>query len=309
MVREGEWLIGLGMATAARVNFLADSSAKVTLSSDGRAIIETDMTDLGTGTYTILAQVAGEALGLPIDRIDVMLGDSRFPTGAGSGGSFGASSSSSSVALACEDLVAELARRMGSEADEMTLKDAHAIARNRRIPLVQLIGDEPIEATGTIHPGKNNKRFSQAAHGAQFAEVAVSAVTGETRVRRMLGVFDCGRILNHKTARSQAIGGMIWGLGYALHEDAVIDRRTGGYVNQDLGEYHIPTNADVPQIEAYFVEQIDREANPVGAKGIGELGISGAGAAVANAIYNACGVRVRDFPITPDKLLAGLPPL
>ena len=309
MVREGEWLVGIGMATAARVNFLADSSAKVTLSSDGRAIIETDMTDLGTGTYTILAQVAGEALGLPIDKIDVMLGDSLFPTGAGSGGSFGASSSSSSVALACEDLVAELARRMDAEPTDMTLKDAHAIAGNRRVPIADLIGSNAIEATGTIHPGRNNKAFSQAAHGAQFAEVAVNAVTGETRVRRMLGVFDCGRILNQKTARSQAIGGMIWGLGYALHEEAVVDRRTGGYVNNDLGEYHIPTNADVPQIEAYFVEEIDRDANPVGTKGIGELGISGAGAAVANAIYNACGVRVRDFPITPDKLLSGLPPL
>jgi xanthine dehydrogenase YagR molybdenum-binding subunit len=128
-------------------------------------------------------------------------------------------------------------------------------------------------------------------------------------VTRMLAVFDCGRILNQKTARSQAIGGMVWGLGYALHEDLRVDHRNGAFVNRDLAEYHVPANADVPQIEAYFVEEIDRHANPVGAKGLGELGISGAAAAVANAIYNATGVRVRDFPITLDKLLPGLPPI
>jgi len=305
--RDGEWLVGLGVATAARVNFLADSTARVRLSPDGRAAVETDMTDLGTGTYTLLAQVAGEALGLPIQCVDVRLGDSLLPTGAGSGGSFGAASSASSVALACEAVVATLAERMGTDPQDMTLKDGHAIAGNRRVPLTELVGGEPIEAEGSIHPGRNNRAMSQAAHGAQFAEVAVNAVTGEVRVRRMLGVFDCGRILNAKTARSQAIGGMIWGLGYALHEEAVTDRRTGATVNRDMGEYHIPTQADVPQVDAWFIEEVDRHANPLGVKGLGELGISGAGAAVANAIYNACGVRVRDFPITPDKLIAGLP--
>lgn len=306
---EGEWLVGHGVATAARVNFLADSSARVTLTREGRAIVETDMTDLGTGTYTILAQVAGEALGLPVGSVDVRLGDSDFPTGAGSGGSFGAASSASSVALACEDIVRELAAAMGATPEEMTLKDGHVIAGNRRVPLDELVGDAPIVAIGTIQPGANNRRFSQAAHGAQFCEAWVNAVTGEVRVKRMLGVFDCGRILNHKTARSQAIGGMIWGLGYALHEELHIDPRTGAIVNRDFGEYHIPANADVPQIEVWFVEEIDRHANPVGAKGIGELGISGAGAAVANAVFDACGVRVRDMPITPDKLLMELPPI
>ncbi|MFW2851506.1 xanthine dehydrogenase family protein molybdopterin-binding subunit [Sphingomonas sp. TX0543] len=306
---EGEWLVGHGVATAARVNFLADSSARVTLTPEGRAVIETDMTDLGTGTYTILAQVAGEALGLPMDHIDVRLGDSEFPVAAGSGGSFGAASASSSVALACEEIAEKLAKAMGAKSEDVTLKDGHAIAGNRRVPHAELVGDTPIAAIGTIHPGANNRRFSQATHGAQFCEAWVNAVTGEVRVKRMLGVFDCGRILNHKTARSQGIGGMIWGLGYALHEEVHIDPRTGAIVNRDFGEYHIPANADVPQIECYFVEEIDRHANPLGAKGIGELGISGAGAAVANAVFDACGVRVRDFPITPDKLLLGLPPI
>jgi xanthine dehydrogenase YagR molybdenum-binding subunit len=306
--RQGDWLIGTGMATAARVNFLSASAARVRLEGD-RVTIETDMTDIGTGSYTILAQVAGEALGVPVERITVRLGDSNFPRAAGSGGSAGGSSSTSSVLLACEEIVGELAKRVGApDVQEMTLKDGHVITGNRRIPLSELAA-EPIEAEGRIEPGANNRRFSQATHGAQFAEVWVNAVTGETRVKRMLAVFDCGRVLNHKTARSQAIGGMIWGLGYALHEEAHVDRRTGQYANGDLGEYLIPTQADVPQIEAYFVEEIDRVANPVGAKGLGELGISGAGAAVANAIYNACGVRVREFPITCDKLLAGLPDL
>lgn len=173
----------------------------------------------------------------------------------------------------------------------------------------ELVGDAPIEAIGAIHPGKNSRAYSQGTYGAQFAEVAVHAVTGEVRVRRLMGVFDCGRILNAKTARSQAIGGMIWGLGYALHEAAILDPRTGAYVNRDLGEYHIPVNADVPQIEAYFIEEVDEHASPVGAKGLGELGISGVGAAITNAVYNACGVRVRDWPMTLDQILPHLPPV
>jgi len=308
-VREGEWLIGMGVAAAVRINLLVDSEARVTLGTDGRATIETDMTDIGTGTYTILAQIAGESLGLPVHCIDVKLGDTDLPAGAGSGGSFGAASSGSSVALACEDIVAELARRMDTSPENMTLKDGHAIAGNRRVALDALVGDAPLVATGKISQGTNARNFSQAAHGAQFAEVAVNAVTGVVRVRRMLGVFEAGRILNAKTARSQAIGGMIWGIGYALMEGAELDRRYGQFVNHDLSEYLVPAHADVPHLDVHFIEDVDRHANPIGAKGLGELTISGAGAAVTNAIYNACGVRVRDFPMTLDKILAGLPPV
>ena len=307
--REGEWLIGMGMAAATRKNLLNDAQARVRLTAEGRAIVETDMTDIGTGTYTIIAQTAGELLGLPLDRIEVRLGDTDLPPGAGSGGSFGASSSGSSVALACREIAGELARRMEAAPDELTLQDGMATARNRRVPITELLDGRPIEALGTIAQGQNFLAYSQSSHGAHFAEVAVNAVTGETRLRRMLGMFDCGRILNLKTARSQAIGGMIWGLGYALHEEAVVDRRTGAFVTRDLADYHVPVNADVPRIEAYFIEEPDLLANPVGAKGIGELGISGAGAAITNAVYNACGVRVRDFPLTLDKILPGLPPV
>jgi xanthine dehydrogenase YagR molybdenum-binding subunit len=306
---EGEWLIGMGVAAAVRIALLMDSEARVTLAPDGRATIETDMTDIGTGTYTILGQIAGEALGLPMSDVVVTLGDSDLPRSSGSGGSFGAPSAGSSVALACDDIVAKLAERMGAKPGEMTLKDGHAIAGNRRASIAELVGDAPIVATGKISQGSNKQRFSQSSHGAQFAEVAVNIVTGEVRVRRMLGVFEAGRILNAKTARSQAIGGMIWGIGYALMEDAVLDKRHGHFVNHDLGEYHIPVHADVPVLDVLFVEHIDEHANPIGAKGLGELSISGAGAAVTNAIYNACGVRVRDFPMTLDKILAGLPPL
>ena len=202
-----------------------------------------------------------------------------------------------------------MARRIDASPDELALQDGIATARNRRVPLTDLLRGEDLSALGTIHQGKNSETYSQWTWGAQFAEVAVSAVTGEVRLRRMLGVFDCGRILNAKTARSQAIGGMIWGVSYALHEEAVVDTRTGAFVTRDLAEYHIPANADIPQIEAYFVEESDLIANPVGVKGIGELGISGAGAAVTNAIYNACGVRARHFPMTLDRILEGLPTL
>ncbi|SFP69337.1 xanthine dehydrogenase YagR molybdenum-binding subunit [Sphingomonas rubra] len=306
-VREGEWLIGIGMAAALRGNFTVEAQARVVLDEGGRARVECDMTDIGTGTYTILAQVAGEMLGLGLDRVDVVIGDTDLPPTAGSGGSFGANSSASAVVLACEDIRAELARRMNAAPEELAFENGCVRAGGRETPLADLVRGEPIVGRGHTKPGKETEATSQASHGAQFCEVAVNAVTGEVRVRRMLGVFDIGRVLNAKTARSQAIGGMAWGLAYALHEDGVVDVRDGRFVNPDFAEYHVATNADVPQLEAWFVEQVDASANPAGAKGVGELGISGAGAAVVNAIYNATGVRVRDMPVTLDKLLPGLP--
>ena len=228
--REGEWLVGMGMAAAVRSNLLIESQARVRLTADARAIVETDMTDLGTGTYTVLAQIAAEMLGLPLTCIEVRLGDTDLPHGPGSGGSFGAAGSGSSVTLACGEIIGQLAHIMGAQPDELTLQDGVVTARNHRLPLVELLAGRSVEALGTIRPGKTARTVHQASYGAQFAEVAVNSVTGETRVRRMLGVFDCGRILNAQTARSQAIGGMIWGLGYALHEEAVIDGRTGAFV-------------------------------------------------------------------------------
>ncbi len=306
--REGEWFVGIGMAAAARANRMMQAKARVTLKPDGTALVETDMTDIGTGTYTILAQIAGEMLGLPIEMVDVHLGDTNLPEAAGSGGSFGASSSGSAVYVACQAIREALCEKMSCEADDLTLKDGRAIAGNRAVDLGTLAGDG-LAAEGEIKPGKNDEVYSQGSYGAHFAEVAVNAVTGEVRVRRMLGVFAAGRILNLKTARSQCIGGMTFGIGAALEEALEHDPRTGRLVNHDLAEYHVPVNADVPQIEVAFVDERDTAANPLQSKGIGELGISGAGAAIANAVYNACGVRVRDYPLTLDKILGGLPPV
>ncbi|MBW6526813.1 xanthine dehydrogenase family protein molybdopterin-binding subunit [Sphingomonas sp. RHCKR7] len=304
--RRGEWLHGLGVAAAVRSNMLQKSSASVELTKDGRAIVSTDMTDIGTGTYTILAQIAAETLGLPLDRVIVHLGDGEAPPAAGSGGSWGAGSSGSSVYVACEGLREKLAKAMGVDADELTLKDGRAIAENRAVEITELVGDG-MKVVGTIQPGHQEKAVRQASYGAHFAEVKVNAVTGEVRVVRMLGVFEAGRILNRKTARSQCLGGMTFGIGAALSEELVHDARNGKVVNRDLAEYHVPVNADIPQLEVEFLDGRDHHANPIHAKGIGELGISGAGAAIANAIYNATGVRVRDYPITLDKLLPGLP--
>ena len=305
--REGEWWIGMGVSAAARTNILSESRARVTLNPDGTALVETDMTDIGTGTYAILGQIAAEMLGLPTERVEVHLGDTDLPHASGSGGSWGASSAGSSVFLACQGLRSTVAKRLGCSPDDLTLKDGVATGGNLRRPLAELVGDEAIAEEGHIEPGSTMKEVSQAGYGAHFAEVAVNAVTGETRVRRMLGVFAAGRILNEKTARSQCHGGMIWGIGSALHEELAHDPRDGHVVNRDLAEYHIPVHLDVPQLDVMFVDERDDHASPIQSKGIGELGISGAGASVTNAIFNACGVRVRDYPATLDRILPGLP--
>jgi xanthine dehydrogenase YagR molybdenum-binding subunit len=304
--REGNWLIGHGMAAASRSNVHAESQTRVTLTPELRAIVETDMTDIGTGTYTILAQIAAELLGLPLGSVEVRLGDTAFPAGAGSGGSKAASSGGSSTYIACDAIRQELCRRIGCAPSELRLEGGAALVGNRTLPLEEYIGDG-IEALGSIEPGANDEEYTQAAFGAHFVEVGVDADTGEVRVRRMLGVFAAGRILNEKTARSQILGGMIFGIGAALTEEIVHDPRTGKIVDHDLANYHVPAHADVPRLEVVFLEERDRYSNPLQSKGVGELGISGAGAAIANAVYNATGVRVRDYPLTLDKIIAGLP--
>jgi len=305
-LREGEWRIGHGMASAFRVNMLVEAKARVRLKADGTAEVETDQTDIGTGTYAILTQIACEMLGLPAAKVSVRLGDTELPPGSGSGGSFGAASSGTSVYLACEEIRTRIAKALDCSEEDLTLKDGMAIAGNRTTPLAELLGGEAIEATGHVEPGDAKSKVRQATYGAYFAEVAVNGVTGETRVRRMLGAFAAGRILNSKTARSQCLGGMTWGIGMALTEELAHDPRHGQIVNHDLAEYHVAVNADVPQIDVLFIEERDDWANPMQAKGLGELGICGAAAAITNAIYNATGVRVRDYPATLDKGLAGL---
>jgi xanthine dehydrogenase YagR molybdenum-binding subunit len=307
--RDGDWMIGCGMASAVRVNMIGKSAARVTLNPDGTALVETDMTDIGTGTYAILTQLAAEMLGLSPDRVEVRLGDSTLPKAAGSGGSWGASSAGSAVFLACEQLRRDLAARLDVDENALTLKDGHALADNRRHALPSVLDGAPLQADGLIEPGDTGSDVRQATFGAFFAEVGVNAVTGETRLRRMHGSFAAGRILNAKTARSQCLGGITFGIGMALTEEMFHDPRDGHIVNRDFAEYHLPVNADVPQLTVNLLEERDPWANPMQAKGIGELGICGAGASVINAIHDACGVRVRDLPATLDKVLPGLEPV
>ncbi|WP_339951639.1 xanthine dehydrogenase family protein molybdopterin-binding subunit [uncultured Albimonas sp.] len=302
--REGDWLIGMGLASAARPNMLVPAAARVTLSAEG-AKVETDMTDIGTGSYAILTQIAAEMLGLPMDRVTTVLGDTDLPGGSGSGGSFGAGSTGSAVFLAARAIRARLAEALGCDAADLTLADGMARGGNVERPIAELCAEPMVEEAG-IEPGELGSQYHQAGYGAHFCEVAVHAWTGEVRVRRMLGVFAAGRILNRRTATSQCLGGMIWGLGAALTEELAHDPRDGHLVTRDFANYHVACHADVAGIEATFLEERDDQANPMQSKGIGELGISGAGAAVINAIANACGARVRDYPATPDKLIAAM---
>jgi xanthine dehydrogenase YagR molybdenum-binding subunit len=305
-VRDGQWLVGMGMAAATRGNPLHFSKAHVRLDPDGNATVRMAMTDIGTGTYTILAQIAAEMLGLPIERIRVQIGDTDFPQAAGSGGSYGAGSSGSALFEVCNALREKLARTAGMDPAAAHFADGSIASGEHSRKLTDLVG-AGMDADGEIQPGSNNKNFSQQSYGAHFAEVGVDADTGEVRLRRMLGVFAAGRVLNAKTARSQAIGGMVFGVGAALQEAMTLDPRFGYFVNHDLAEYHVPVHADIPAIDAVFLAELDDRSNPLKSKGIGELGICGAGASVANAIHNACGARIRDYPITLDKLLSALP--
>ena len=305
-VRDGRWLVGMGMAAATRGNPLLLSKANVRLGPDGFVTVRMAMTDIGTGTYTILTQIAAEMLGLPPNRIRMELGDTSFPQAAGSGGSFGAASSGSALFDACNTLRAKLARIAGMDPETAQFANGRITAAGQSKSLTDLVGTG-IAADGEIVPGSTLKDFSQQSYGAHFAEVGVDVDTGEIRLRRMLGVFTAGRILNEKTARSQAIGGMIFGVGAALMEGMTLDPRFGNFVNHDLAEYLVPVHADISDVDAIFLPELDNMSNPLKSKGVGELGICGAGASLANAIYNACGARIRDYPITLDKILSSMP--
>jgi xanthine dehydrogenase YagR molybdenum-binding subunit len=305
--RDGRWLVGMGVSVATRQNPLQPSQATIRLDPNGIATARMAMTDIGTGTYTVMTQLAAELLGLPMDRVHVEMGDTNYPPASGSGGSFGSGSAGSALFDACMTLRGQLAQKAGMGAAEASFADGTIQSGGNSVALASLVGAGGMEAKGEIKPGDMRKKFSQQAYGAHFAEVGVNMDTGEARLRRMLGVFTAGRILNEKTARSQAIGGMIFGVGAALEEDLVMDDRFGCFVNHDLAEYHVAVHADVPNVDAIFLAEVDDKTNPLKSKGVGELGICGAGASLANAIYNASGIRVRDYPITLDKLLAHLP--
>lgn len=306
-VRDGRWLVGMGMASAFRNNLVRKSGARARVDGRGIVTIETDMTDIGTGSYTIIAQTAAEMMGVPIDRVEVKLGDSLFPVSAGSGGQWGGNSSTAGVYAACVALRAAVAQKAGFNAADTDFVDGHVVAGNRRVGLGEAAGADGITVEDRIEYGDLDKRYAQATFGAHFCEVGVDALTGEVRVRRQGGAFAAGRILNPKSARSQVIGAMTMGVGAALMEELVIDERFGYFATRDLADYHVPVHADIPEQDVFFVEELDDKSSPMKAKGVGELGICGAGAAVANAIYNATGIRVRDYPLTLDKLIEKLP--
>ncbi|PZU06892.1 aldehyde oxidoreductase molybdenum-binding subunit PaoC [Sphingomonas sp.] len=306
-VRDGHWLIGMGVAAGFRNNLLMKSAARIRLETGGKLTIETDMTDIGTGTYTILAQTAAEMLGVDIGDVTVKLGDSDFPASAGSGGQWGANNSTAGLYAACVRLREQVSGKLGFNAADTHFADGKVTAGNRSVRLADAARDGPIIAEDGIEYGALDRTFQQSTFASHFVEVAVDSYTGETRIRRMLAVCDAGRILNPKTARSQVIGAMTMGVGGALMEELAVDTRFGFFVNHDLAGYEVPVHADIPHQEVIFLDHPDDKSSPMKAKGVGELGLCGVGAAIANAIYNATGVRVRDYPITLDKHLEKLP--
>lgn len=306
-VRDGRWLIGMGVAAAFRNNLVTKSAARVRLDRSGQVTVETDMTDIGTGSYTIIAQTAAEMMGVGLEKVTVRLGDSDFPVSCGSGGQWGGNNSTAGVYAACVKLREAIAQKLGFNSAEAVFSDGAVRSGNRSVPLAQAAGEGGLMAEDAIEYGDLAKTYQQSTFGAHFVEVGVDADTAEIRVRRMLAVCAAGRILNPKAARSQVIGAMTMGVGAALMEELVVDKRYGLFVNHDLAGYEVPVHADIPHQDMIFLDETDPMSSPMKAKGVAELGICGVAAAVANAVYNATGIRVRDYPITIDKLLDRMP--
>ncbi|MDQ2734156.1 MAG: xanthine dehydrogenase family protein molybdopterin-binding subunit, partial [Pseudomonadota bacterium] len=317
--REGEWLVGMGCATGTYPYYrMPGAAARITLSRDGdavRATIEVAAAEMGMGTATTTAIVGAERLGLSLDQVEVRYGDSTIPGAIMAGGSQQTAAIGAAVIAAHNALVAELLKLSGNDSplaglslDEVGSEDGglaklyDPARRESYASILERAQRDEIVVNEEASPPLELMHWSMHSHSAVFCEVRVNAVTGETRVSRILGSFDCGRILNPKTARSQFRGGIIMGLGMALMEETQFDERNGRIMNPSLAEYHVPVHLDVPEIDVMWTDIADPHT-PMGAHGIGEIGITGVAAAVANAIYNATGKRVRDLPITLDKLL------
>jgi xanthine dehydrogenase YagR molybdenum-binding subunit len=287
-MRDGRFLIGWGMAAASYPMYYSPASAVARLLPDGTAEVASASSDMGPGTWTSMTQVAAETLGLPVEQVRFTLGDTRLPRASVHGGSMTMASVGSAVQAACRKVREDLLERTGTD----NLIDAMRVLK------------QPLEASADVKPGDEAQRFSMYSFGTVFAEVAVDPDLGETRVRRMVGAYGAGRIVNPRLARSQSIGGMIGGIGMALMEHAVVDARNGRVPNANFAEYAVPVHADAPSVmEAIFVEEHDPHVNPLGVKGIAELSIIGVAPAIANAVFHATGKRIRELPITPDKLL------
>lgn len=338
--RNGKYLVGYGMATATYPAGRSASSVKVLMNSNGDVTVLTASIDIGTGTYTVLAQTASDALGVPVERIDVKIGDSRLPPSPLAGGSQTTASIHPAALEACKLLRTELAalaiadpssKLNGRKPEDLGYADGklfvtadpntaesytEILKRAKRNEMEACATTQPISGAGLTIPGalctpreipaeqnSDIKQYAFHSFGAQFAEVWVDEDFGTIRVTRFTSVQDVGRIMNEKTARSQIIGGVIFGIGAALMEATEYDKRWGNAVVRTLADYHVPVHLDVPPIDVHFIGKPDPHISPIGARGIGEIGITGVSAAIANAVFNATGKRVRDLPLTPDKLL------
>ncbi|WP_266364651.1 xanthine dehydrogenase family protein molybdopterin-binding subunit [Tellurirhabdus rosea] len=316
-VRQGDWLVGYGMSTGTFNAFRWEASARALLNADGSLTVQSAVTDIGPGTGTALTVIAHNVLGVPVNRIKVAYGDTSLPKAPTQGGSAIVSAVGSAVFEVCtaiRNTLVELATKAGGplagrKADELTLADGQLFVEKdpaKRVAVSDLMRTNNltvIDKSGDSKGGPNQAKYSMYSFSVHFVQVRVNPLTGVVRVTKAVSVADSGRIVSPKTAASQMIGGVAGGIGMALTEEAVIDHRFGRFVNNNLGDYHVPVHADVPAIETIFIDKPDPIINPMGAKGMGEIALIGFAGAVANAVFNATGQRIRELPITPDKLL------
>ena len=318
-MRDGRELVGWGMATGIWESMMMQSSARAVLGADGRLEVGNQTGDIGTGTYTILTQIAADTLGLPLDHVTTKLGDTKLAQAPVAGGSWTAASSGTAVMKACRD-IAEQAFKLARGMDNSPLANVdfeRAVFTGGRIEvagdpskgvaltdILKATGTERLEATAEAAPDKDfEEAYNAYTHSAIFAEVKIDEELGVLRCTRVVSAIAAGRILNPKTARSQILGGIVMGIGSALHEESMLDHRIGRFMNHNLGEYHVPVHADIHDIDVIFVDEEDK-ANPLGVKGLGEIGIVGVAAAISNAVFHATGKRIRHLPITIDKIVA-----
>ncbi|MBB5408453.1 xanthine dehydrogenase YagR molybdenum-binding subunit [Paraburkholderia sp. HC6.4b] len=316
--RDGNELIGWGMATGAWDAMQNEAAARAVLTPDGRVSVSSSTADIGTGTYTAMTQIAADALGVPLGDVSFELGDTRLPKAPIEGGSWTVSSVGSAVDAACTRLhnrLVELAREHGGARFASATREHVRRERNRLVcgphaddsiaiaTLLQRAGLDELEEQASVKPHEKQQAYSMGTHSAVFAEVRVDEALGTVRVTRVVSAVAAGRIVNPKTAGNQVAGGVVWGISMALHEHGQFDHALGRQMNHNLAEYHMPVNADIHEIDVLFVDERDDIVNPLGVKGVGEIGVVGVAAAVCNAIWHATGKRIRDLPITPDKLL------
>ncbi|HEU4889106.1 MAG TPA: xanthine dehydrogenase family protein molybdopterin-binding subunit [Thermoanaerobaculia bacterium] len=317
-MRDGRLLVGWGTATGVWGAFQREANAIITLRADGTAHVASATSDIGPGTYTVMTMIAAEYLGLRAENVQFELGDTKFPRAPAQGGSQTTSSVGSAIygaalaigakllSLARKDPSSPLSGAVGADVEMLDGRLQLKADRSRFVDIAEVMrrnGLTEITETFTSRPSPERQNYASLAHGAQFIEVKVDPDLGTVRVTRAIEVSACGKIINPKASHSQEIGGIVWGIGMALQEATEIDHRFGRIMNPNLQHYHVPVNADIHQIETEFIEEDDRIVNPLGVKGMGELGMVGIPAAIANAVFHATGRRVRELPITPDKLL------